>query len=227
MSRLPVTICCILLTPSFPRQLPQLVFFPQQAAGRSMTSTLFDRNGVRKYPVPRERLAFVAAAIHEEYAVSTFGLALAFTGARISEVLALTKPRIDRINEAIVFRTLKQRNKTTFRAVPVPTILIATLDIACARIQPESRLWTFQPTTAWELAKAVMRKANISKHLCKPKALRHAFAAEAVLSGVPLNMLQRWMGHARLETTAFYANVYGEEKRSLARRAWGSIEAAI
>jgi len=192
-----------------------------------MVGTLFDRNGVRKYLVPLERLAFVSAAVREEYAVSTFCLTLAFTGARISEALALTKPRIDRLDETVVFRTLKQRGKIVFRAVPVPRNLIATLDIASANIQAEGQLWTFRRTTAWKLVKAVMKKAGISEDLCKPKALRHAFAVEAVLNGVPLNILQRWMGHARLETTAIYANVLGEEERTLARRAWGSIEAAM
>ena len=192
-----------------------------------MSGSLFDRSGNRKYLVARERLAFVRAACAEERDVSTFCLVLAFTGARISEVLALTKPRIDRLDETIVFRTLMQRNKLVFRAVPVPTNLIVILDIVCARTKAEDRLWTFQRTTAWKLVKEVMRKAGISDDLCKPKALRHAFAVEAVLNGVPLNILQRWMGHARLETTAIYANVFGEEERSLARRAWRSIEAAI
>jgi len=192
-----------------------------------MTGTLFDPNGIRKYLIPQERLAFVSAAVHEEYAVSTFCLALAFTGARISEVLALTKPRIDRLDETIVFRTLKQRNKLVFRAVPVPTNLIATLDGVCANAQAGDRLWSFQRTTAWKLVKSVMRKADISESLCMPKALRHAFAVEAVLNGVPLNILQRWMGHARLETTAIYANVLGEEERTLARRTWRHLEPAI
>jgi integrase/recombinase XerD len=72
-----------------------------------------------------------------------------------------------------------------------------------------------------------MRMAGIADAQCKPKALRHGFAVDAVLNGVPLNILQRWMGHARMETTAIYASVLGEEERSLARRAWNSIEAAI
>jgi site-specific recombinase XerD len=56
-----------------------------------------------------------------------------------------------------------------------------------------------------------------------PKALRHAFAVDAVLNGIPLNILQRWMGHARLETTAIYAEVLGEEERALARRTWRNL----
>jgi integrase len=54
-----------------------------------MTRALFDQRGNRKYLVARERLAFVCAASEERAAISTFCLTLAFTGARISEVLAL------------------------------------------------------------------------------------------------------------------------------------------
>jgi site-specific recombinase XerD len=50
-----------------------------------------------------------------------------------------------------------------------------------------------------------MQQAGIAPQLCKPKALRHAFAVEAGQKGVPLNVVQRWLGHARIETTAIYA----------------------
>ncbi|MEI9887275.1 MAG: hypothetical protein WDN08_12375 [Rhizomicrobium sp.] len=54
-------------------------------------------------------------------------MTLAFTGARISEVLALTACRIDAADEVIIFETLKQRQKQVFRAVPVSRALIPTL----------------------------------------------------------------------------------------------------
>jgi len=72
-----------------------------------------------------------------------------------------------------------------------------------------------------------MRKAGIAESLCKPKALRHAFAVESGQKGIPLNIVQRWLGHARIETTAIYANAIGDEERNLARRAWSSLELVI
>lgn len=72
-----------------------------------------------------------------------------------------------------------------------------------------------------------MHKAGIAETLCKPKALRHAFAVEAGQKGIPLNIVQRWLGHARIETTAIYASAIGDEERNLARRAWSSLELAI
>lgn len=170
-------------------------------------------------------MAFVYAASKEGDAVSTFCLTLAFTGARISEVLALTPSRIDAADEAIIFETLKQRKKQIYRAVPVPRTLISLL--TTYNVRKEGRLWSWGRTNAWKVVKAVMRKAGIVENLCKPKALRHAFAVEAGQKGIPLNIVQRWLGHARIETTAIYASAIGDEERNLARRAWSSLELAI
>lgn len=190
-----------------------------------MIPALIDQRGNRKYLIARERLAFVYAASKESDAVSTFCLTLALTGARISEVLALTVNRVDAADEAIIFETLKQRKRQVFRAVPVPRNLIPLLTLHCAG--KEGRLWPWGRTHAWKLVKAVMRDAAITDGLCKPKALRHAFAVEAGQKGIPLNIVQRWLGHARIETTAIYASAIGDEERSLARRAWSSLGVAL
>lgn len=190
-----------------------------------MIPALFDQRGNRKYLIARERLAFVYQASKENDAVCTFCLTMAFTGARISEVLALTPSRIDAADEAIVFETLKQRKKQVFRAVPIPRTLIPMLTVYTAG--RDDRLWPWGRTTAWKVVKGVMRKAGIAEALCKPKALRHAFAVEAGQKAIPLNIVQRWLGHARIETTAIYASAIGDEERNLARRAWSSLELAI
>jgi site-specific recombinase XerD len=38
--------------------------------------------------------------------------------------------------------------------------------------------------------------------------------------GMPLNLVQRWLGHAPLTTTAIYAYAVGEEERGIAARLW-------
>jgi integrase len=188
-----------------------------------MSDSLFDGYGNRKYLVSKERAAFLDAGLRCNLELSSFCLTLALTGARISEVLALSEANIDAGNEALVFRTLKQRGKTRFRLVPIPPELLQTL-VAYAKISRGLRLWNFGRTFAWYRVKAVMKEAGIAEAQCKPKALRHGFAVAAVLGGVPLNILQRWMGHARMETTAIYAGVLGEEERRLARRTWKHLE---
>jgi len=104
-----------------------------------MTASLFDQRGNRKYLIARERLAFVYVASKESEPITAFCLTLAFTGARISEVLALTVGRIDAADEAVVFETLKQRKKQVFRAVPVPRSLIPLLTLYA--VGKEGRLW--------------------------------------------------------------------------------------
>jgi integrase len=190
-----------------------------------MSASLFDETGKRKYLTGRERLAFVRAALKEPDAVATFCLTLAFTGARISEVLALTTLRIDAGDDLIVFETLKRRKKNVFRAVPVPNSLISLLTVQ--GIGKNGRLWPWGRTNGWKIVKSVMREAGIAECICMPKALRHAFAVEAGQRGISLNIVQRWLGHARIETTAIYASAIGDEERNLARRAWGSLELAI
>ncbi|MEP0962958.1 MAG: site-specific integrase [Roseobacter sp.] len=54
-----------------------------------------------------------------------------------------------------------------------------------------------------------------------PKGLRHGFGVNAVVSGVPLHMLQKWMGHAQLSTTQIYADPMGKEEQDIASRMWG------
>ncbi|WP_250565504.1 hypothetical protein [Adonisia turfae] len=41
-------------------------------------------------------------------------------------------------------------------------------------------------------------------------------------SGIQLNMLQKWMGHPDMKTTAIYANALGDEEREIAARMWVS-----
>jgi integrase/recombinase XerD len=53
-----------------------------------------------------------------------------------------------------------------------------------------------------------------------PQGLRHGFGVQAVSRGIALNMVQKWLGHAQLTTTAIYANAVGEEEQSIAARIW-------
>ena len=43
----------------------------------------------------------------------------------------------------------------------------------------------------------------------------------AIQADVPLSLVQRWLGHADLATTAIYVDAVGGEERALAARMWG------
>ncbi len=67
----------------------------------------------------------------------------------------------------------------------------------------------------------MMIDAGISegKHR-SPKGLRHAFGVNAVVKGVQLNMIMKWMGHADISTTAIYADAIGKEEAEIAKKMW-------
>lgn len=188
---------------------------------------LYDQQGKRKYLTKGERQAFIAAAKRASPEIETFCLTLAYTGARISEVLALVPLRIDTSANAIIIECLKKRRRGVYRAVPVPSNLLERLN-EVHRIDTyrsvadlsQSRIWRWSRTTAWSRVRTVMRMANIVHGPNMPKALRHAFGVGGMQAGVPLNLIQRWLGHSDIETTAIYTNVMGDEERELADRMW-------
>lgn len=53
-----------------------------------------------------------------------------------------------------------------------------------------------------------------------PKACGHGFGVTAVSKGIALNLVQKWLGHSQLTTTAIYANAVGEEEQSIASKMW-------
>lgn len=184
---------------------------------------LYDASGNRKYLTVPERQRFIEVARRRPPDVETFCLTLAYTGARISEVLALKAANLDEPAGVIVFESLKKRRKGVYRQVPVPCELLqrltASLDLG--NVDPTIRLWPWSRTTAWKYVKDVMREAKVPLFCAMPKALRHAFGVAGVSEAlVPLNMMQKWLGHARIETTAIYADAVGPEERAIARRMW-------
>jgi integrase/recombinase XerD len=189
---------------------------------------IYDTNGRRKYLTPTEREDFLEASEATLQQVRTFCGTLAHTGCRISEALALTADRVDIDDGVLVFESLKKRRKGVYRAIPVPPAFLATLDtvhdLKAARSGPNSGkgvyLWPWSRPTGWRYVRAVMKAAGVEGIHATPKGLRHGFGIKAVVSNVPLNMTQKWLGHAQLATTAIYADATGPEEKQLAQRMW-------
>ena len=184
---------------------------------QSSSASLYSAQGRRKYLTPPERLRFISAAMeHPRAEVRTLCLVLAYTGCRISEALGLFSASIEADEAFIAIQSLKKRKKTfLIRQVPVPSSLIEILQAVHPFEGAGTRLWT------WQLVKAVMADAQIPPGLhATPKGLRHGFGVHAVRNGILLNLVQRWMGHASLTTTAIYLEVMGEEEREIAQRMW-------
>lgn len=188
------------------------------------TLSLHTLTGARKYLDATERSRFIEAALTAPMPLRTLCLTYALTGCRVSEALALMPDSLRPLEGVIAFRSLKKRSRSVVvREVPIPAELLADLVVlATACAGPEDRLWTWGRVRAWQLVKAVMRAAGIrSGPHATIKGLRHAFGLHAVRCGVPINFVQRWLGHASMSTTAIYLQATGPDERVIAARMWG------
>lgn len=181
---------------------------------------LYALSGSRKYLTISELSAFIRVAESEPVPIKALCLTLAFSGARISEVLGLTMTHIDMLAGVVIIECLKKRRRGIYRAVPIPNYVLRQLQEIGKSRTHQDRLWTWGRTTAWSHVKSVMKRAEIADERAMPKALRHAFGVGATQANVPLNILQKWMGHSRLATTTIYANAVGDEERNFAQRMW-------
>ena len=181
---------------------------------------LHDRAGRRLYINLDDRGRFIEMAERCAPRQRSLCLILLYTGCRLSEALDLRGSSVQVSAGIITFRTLKRRRPDLYREVPVPECLIEALG-AGHRLDTDAPLWPdINRVTAYRWVKAVMARAGIAGAQASPKGLRHGFGIHAMHCGVQLNMLQKWMGHAAMSTTAIYANAIGAEERAIAARMW-------
>lgn len=196
--------------------------------------TLYDPRGNRLYLNAEERAAFLSVARQRPARDRTLCETLHYTGCRPSELIEITPARIDLSGGAVTIRSLKKRKdssgeqKVVYRAVPVPPEFLDTLNTAHGiREAQKSRklahvpIWALSRVRVWQIVKGVMIEAKIADAAHRsPKGLRHGFGINAVVKGIPLHMLQKWMGHAQLSTTTIYADAIGKEEQDIAAKMW-------
>ena len=190
---------------------------------------IYTAEGARKYLTAGERDLFLRAAERADRQARTLCMTIAFSGCRLSEALALTADRVDLAAGSLVFESLKKRRTGVYRAVPVPPALLEALDLVHGIQEAQGRrgkgrgerLWPWSRMTGWRAVHAVMDAAGLAGPHASPKGLRHGFGVAAVSAGIPLNLVQKWLGHAQLSTTAIYADAVGAEEKDIAKRMWG------
>lgn len=194
--------------------------------------SLFLPGGRRKYLTQAERQRVLAAFEHLPPMQALFAKTLAWTGARPSEVLRLSYAAFDLAGGTVAIETLKRR-AFAVRQIPLPPDLLADLDarFGIDRAQRDAvrasvRLWSFSRTTAWRIVKGAMEEAGISGRPACPRGLRHSFGVGTLQAGVPVTLLQSWLGHTKLSSTAIYTEISGPEERAMAGRYWDWTERA-
>lgn len=183
--------------------------------------TVYNQQGQRKYLTRSETRSFLAAARDRDDAVQSFCWMMAVTGCRISEALALSEKSLDFEAKHVIIECLKKRKKGIFRTVPLPVKLLDKLKkLLVTGVLHADRLWPWSRMTGYRRICEVMRAAGVTGSYATPRGLRHGFGVRAIQSNVPLNLVQRWLGHADIKTTAIYTYAMGPEEREIAGRMW-------
>ncbi|MCA1515647.1 tyrosine-type recombinase/integrase [Bradyrhizobium sp. NBAIM01] len=198
-----------------------------QGHGGGMYSfSLYGPEGGRKYLNRDERRPSLSAMEALEPDDRLLALTLACTVMRISEVLSIV-PLSFQVGACIVaVLTLKSRS-VVWREIPIPRWLMAELDshfdIAEAQRDPvrsRQRLWPQHRVTGWRAIKQVMMFSQIVGRAACPRGLRHSFGVGTLKAGAPLSMVQRWLGHSRMSTTAIYTAACGPEEVAFIKGFW-------
>jgi site-specific recombinase XerD len=151
---------------------------------------------------------------------------LAWAGLRRSEVLEL---RVSDLRLGDVYPTCVVRGKgDKERVVPVPLPLRELLLDYCLRMGRTGRERLFQtdarepihPSTLTAWVKGWGQAAGMpSLH---PHLFRHTYASGLIASGVPIDAVQAWLGHASLATTAAYLHTAQSQSARHALDGWAS-----
>lgn len=151
------------------------------------------------------------------------------TGARLNEALALKRGDFCLENDIafVKLRTLKQRSRgpgrpkqhnSGIRTVP----LTDKYYVQCAKeffatfelTRSDDLLWTMKSDNTarnWlndAVARAKSDSVTFTVAPITPHTFRHSFCMHLLLSGVPIKLVQKYAGHARLESTEVYTQVF-------------------
>ena len=134
------------------------------------------------------------------------------TGLRVSEALAVEVADLKLDSERPTL-TVRQAKGGRTRIVPVHVELNSALSNAIAYGQfRRGRLIQVTRSTAWRWVKdAVERAVALGVMSAGRKVgthtLRHSAARHWLSSGIPINVVSRWLGHASLQTTLVYLEI--------------------
>jgi site-specific recombinase XerD len=129
------------------------------------------------------------------------------TGARLGEALSIKIRDIDRINMEIPIIGKGRKPRSLY--ISEDTLFWIGKYLSIRRTENEYLFVTLDGKTKWsqtDVGRSFRRYRNLSG-ITKPfvlHTLRHTAATQLALKGVPMNQIQKILGHSRLETTIKY-----------------------
>lgn len=151
-----------------------------------------------------ERLEHVLNSFFDEDERNCLILSLALrTGARVQELLNLTKLDINPHDKTVFIRGIKGSND---REIPLPTPLFDRL-VNYSKKQPSEKLFTISYNRLrqiWEMYRPVHKKLH---------SLRHTFAIRLYKKTKDIRLVQVALGHRNITNTMIYADyVYSQQE---------------
>ncbi len=143
------------------------------------------------------------------------------TGARISEILALTPSSFidDGYDFGVILKTLKQRpgrpSKASIQRSPkryVPIVDFALQDriqsyLYARRFRKTERIFPMARQTVNRHITALVERVGGSPFAISAHTFRHSFAIHLLLHGRPLKYVSQLLGHKSIDSTEIYTNV--------------------
>jgi integrase/recombinase XerD len=139
------------------------------------------------------------------------------SGLRVSEGVGLTVSDIDSARMQLLIRSSKG-NKD--RCIPLPEPILRQLRQYWLThrhpvyVFPKRTRWRVDPETQqsmsrksiWNAFKAALAASGVTK-AATVHTLRHSWATHLLEAGVPLRLIQQWLGHSSPKTTALYTHL--------------------
>lgn len=135
-------------------------------------------------------------------------------GLRVSECVSLQLDNFDFKKKEIKVRSLKKRQNTEFRIIPISDRLYKALAdyLYKLKLNSDSFIFAHASGVGHLRRESVNRfldryKTNLNIPNLHPHALRHTFATQHLASNTPLENIKTMLGHKKYDTTLIYTHI--------------------
>ncbi len=196
---------------------------------------------VLKMWLSADDLSALAAAVLPEYLTRVRDVLLfsCYTGLRYSDVWALQPGNLQEWDGGRILRLVQTKTRTGVsiyltqeagaildkyrgedeRARLLPVLANQVMNRYLKRVGKYAGLTA--PVVVTEQVGGEIVKKSVPKYeLLTTHTARHTFATQSLLRGMPVEVLQKVMGHAKIQTTLIYAKVVEDLQHQTMRRVW-------
>jgi len=162
------------------------------------------------------------------YSIYLFILTLAYTGARVTEIIGNEKIKGLRVLDikeilekensyyTITIQTIKQKKETWRNLFLIPLLKIELLSfISSQKLKPKDKIFNISRKTAYNWTKKACEIAGFKDDRVHPHTFRHSFAINSLTQEkpVPIQELKRVLGHSSISNTIIYSELIAQDSK--------------